>query len=1401
MNKKITSSALAALMIAGSTSFSALAAMANGTVVIGTKAYDMAYANDPKNAGEIGDAIVAGGNQVYIKDFEGNWIDNATTKKVEASVIPAVVYKDAAGKESNFNAGDDAVNATLKVKTITAISNTKVLVTLENDTNLSASDLTIVKKGSTTAVAIKSVTKESAKMFVVETEALVGGQSYTVTANKVETNFTGIAADTTAPTVVKVSSTDTNTITMEFSDRMDFASLTNIANYKLNKDAKVVKAEIDSTRTKVILTTENLNRNIVYTLETQNVLNADGKVMTKTTRTITGVEDRIAPKVTTLQVQNNHMIVVKFNDANGMNKESLENIGNYAINDLAVSKVVAYDLDKDGLYETVVVTTATQVTNKAYNLTMSNITDNSTLKNALGTTIRPFRGSSEDKTGPTVVVGSVTSNNNNTVDIEFADTNALDKASVEDLSNYEITFDNGQVLPITAAEVWYDSYPENYGSGTKGVTLTTSQQELGKNYRLTVKAVKDEFGNELKAISGTNYTKYNFQGSPIDVTAPYVTKVEFVNATKVRLTFNEVVAKAGAEDPTNYVINGSLGSAVKAVRNPNKLGNKVVELTTQAQTGNKSYSITMNNIQDSYGNILVDAKASFVSTSDTLDVVAPSISYITVMNEQEVHVYFDESLDTSLTPSAIDIREWDASTGTFKVGASPITLGYQGMLEEGQTIVYKTATKLQNVSYKIQTIATSFKDPAKNVLNTDGLPVIAERYLFAGTTAPNTPAEVEWVEQIDARTIRAHFTEPVLMTIPTGYTGVSIADKFTEDTYSNSWDIKKGSNFEAGKELKINFSSCATDLVGLAVHDATDTSTSTAGMTSFTPNIDDVSKPVITGVVATNKDKVTITYDKALSNGGTYKIYYLDDKNNKIYVYSGAGSIGDVNYEQNNLVTLKPTTSLEGSKIYYIESMSAAIDIAGNRAEITGVKNDFPGSDVSVTSYVNGIAIISANTINVKAGKDILAVSVYEYDTNTKTDRVNLDATLEVVTSNTAKSKQYTLSVPVLQGSTYRAEVSFVDGSAPESAYFVGNTPDIGIYIDKDSTVPGSFAKFGYSALDSKAFNIEVMEVPSAFGSVTAYASNVYNLADDTDADDTVAVTFTGNKMTVDEKGTFKRTDGINDVITFTDSKAAIVGKQFYVVLKDVVDTNRIVYANKVTVGFPNASSTTIDTALATAETAVVGYVAGTPGATEVAARTAITAAIAAGANISDTDALTARVDVKAAADALTSAKSAAAIEIAKVVGAQTAYTTATGLPAAAVYTEVTAAKNAVDAAVTSNVTADILSTTATLTSKLTALTNATGVLVDAAEQAAVDLAAANLAATFAPTAAAAGTVALPTVAGYTVTVVSSSVDTVYGLDGKILLDGSSNVVFKLTSTTTTKTANTGTIAVTVDVL
>ncbi|MCB2296752.1 beta strand repeat-containing protein [Clostridium tagluense] len=224
MNKKITSSALAALMIAGSTSFTAFASMSNGTVVIGNKAFDLAYANDAKNLTEITAALVAGG-AVYVKNFEGNWINNTTGTTVAASTIPAVTYKNATGVVTSYPAEDkdaaavsvsaisaksfkvvfnQAVTDTSKVVFAVARTTTPVAVTTEwnaakteailtNTANLPEAEYSInVKKDSvdlgTTKVAISQqkiakINITSTKLGVVtdqKTSAQTGFATYTV---------------------------------------------------------------------------------------------------------------------------------------------------------------------------------------------------------------------------------------------------------------------------------------------------------------------------------------------------------------------------------------------------------------------------------------------------------------------------------------------------------------------------------------------------------------------------------------------------------------------------------------------------------------------------------------------------------------------------------------------------------------------------------------------------------------------------------------------------------------------------------------------------------------------------------------------------------------------------------------------------------------------------------------------------------------------------------------------------------------------------------------------------------------------------------------------------------------------------------------------------------------------
>ena len=186
MNKKIASSIIAALMIAGSTSFTAFAAMGDGSVVIGSKAFSLEYANDPINAKEISAQIVEGGT-IYVKDFDGKWINNLTGLIIDASIIPAVTYKNDSGTKY-FNAEDKdvVVDGNSKVTSVSLNKTTDTLTIGSTDTLTSTvapvnasnmaviwtslnSDVATVTKGVVTAVSsgttiITATTVEGSKI-------------------------------------------------------------------------------------------------------------------------------------------------------------------------------------------------------------------------------------------------------------------------------------------------------------------------------------------------------------------------------------------------------------------------------------------------------------------------------------------------------------------------------------------------------------------------------------------------------------------------------------------------------------------------------------------------------------------------------------------------------------------------------------------------------------------------------------------------------------------------------------------------------------------------------------------------------------------------------------------------------------------------------------------------------------------------------------------------------------------------------------------------------------------------------------------------------------------------------------------------------------------------------------
>ncbi|WBW98647.1 hypothetical protein [Oceanirhabdus sp. W0125-5] len=144
--KKIGTSVLAAVMLAGTTAMPALAAMPTQSVVIGEKAFSLEYANNVENIKEIQEALKGNIDKIFVK-FNNKWFNNDGSNLADASVIPAVAYVTADGTV-NYEAGDgEEVTEGFNIVDISPVGVKKIKVAFSDavDTDKASFE---VKKGS-----------------------------------------------------------------------------------------------------------------------------------------------------------------------------------------------------------------------------------------------------------------------------------------------------------------------------------------------------------------------------------------------------------------------------------------------------------------------------------------------------------------------------------------------------------------------------------------------------------------------------------------------------------------------------------------------------------------------------------------------------------------------------------------------------------------------------------------------------------------------------------------------------------------------------------------------------------------------------------------------------------------------------------------------------------------------------------------------------------------------------------------------------------------------------------------------------------------------------------------------------------------------------------------------------
>ncbi|MGE7121288.1 Ig-like domain-containing protein [Peribacillus sp. NPDC046944] len=294
-----------------------------------------------------------------------------------------------------------------------------------------------------------------------------------------------------------------------------------------------------------------------------------------------------------------------------------------------------------------------------------------------------------DTTAP--VLSSVEGKTKRTIEVKF---NEEIKENTVTPANIVLVDADNKAVPATVG----------LGSDGKTVTITSTSDLAGGNYKLTVKNVTDTSNNKIAEVSRTFYVN--------DMVAPSVNESADLLAgnKKVKVKFSEAMNAASITDKTKYQYNGAeLNSAVTVTAVD---GNKAVILDFSGVTGFTSAEgkvVVVGRVADATGN-LTEAFSTNVTISETQSTIAATKAEVT--GEHTVKLYFDEVITNAVAADFVVSKEDTVLTTTNVVNS----------IESGKSVLTLTVSEDLPATAADVTVDSSTADNyTVKAKNNDGL--------------------------------------------------------------------------------------------------------------------------------------------------------------------------------------------------------------------------------------------------------------------------------------------------------------------------------------------------------------------------------------------------------------------------------------------------------------------------------------------------------------------------------------------------------------------------------------------------------------------------------------------------------------------------------------------------------
>lgn len=444
----------------------------------------------------------------------------------------------------------------------------------------------------------------------------------------------GFALDTKEAKVVSFNAISNNRLELEF-DQPILLQKADVEITLTGSTSRLSVLSVDSQGKRASIVTTEAKPFSAYELAINTLVPTNNLVVRNYTKKFVAMPlDTVKPTVKH-ELTGRNEILLTFSEE--VSRDTAEDLSNYMVE----KNVTVLSAELGDSKKTVLLKTTNMSAVDFYRLTVQGVSDMA--GNRMDRFQVTFDGAQKDLRSPAVV--SVRSENSTTLTVTFDE--RVDKLTAERTDNYSV--DNG--ISVTDARL------DDTG---KAVTLTTTQQQSGNIYNLTIQSVSDNWGNIM-------YRKdYRFVG---DSTKPTAT-IMVVSNNEVMITFSKKVSRESAEDTSNYLLDKGL-QIKDAILDDS---GKVVTLITSSQTLRELYTVTIMQVYDSWGNMMSIYYGKFAGMpADTRE-----LSYTAKSEGGQLILTFNKRLDKATAEDnfnyILDSELGYAAKATLDVTGKIVTL-------------------------------------------------------------------------------------------------------------------------------------------------------------------------------------------------------------------------------------------------------------------------------------------------------------------------------------------------------------------------------------------------------------------------------------------------------------------------------------------------------------------------------------------------------------------------------------------------------------------------------------------------------------------------------------------------------------------------------------------------------